>query len=506
MHKKGSISRFMTRFGAAVSAFVLGANMTAMLTANAKWKGCSVGTGCQCEGGLDVDVYHWNQGTWGIYGDKMSWADMEKPFGETMSAGGCFPTSTSILMKLSGQFDNLGSSGDGKFCPAVLINWANEKNKLFISGSRMETLEDFKDFPEPGTDAWHPFAVDEAIVSDMGLTAKNMRNGRVIPDAAGDSYAALYSLAVDLMQHGCYVVLNVCYKYKDARGIGNGGDHYVAAVGYIDADNPVGYEIITSDPGSGKGETADSKGERMLYDRDDAQKTNPNYGVGRNSSNGNEYCKENIVGLRVFVGAEPFSNGQNPATKKNISEQREASAINLMALGEYLNEEYFLDINYLQDYALELPDTYVLASDGGIGAVEELYDWKDSLDNRRKDRFQRNIRAVFMFVGIFMVIYSTLLFVSWMFDRMDNFFEVKLLRILTFGKLEASGEDGEGTFDSATGTGANGARLVNFKNITIVSVMGLVIGILLLSGKIYNVADIILFLIDKIRKFIQSVL
>lgn len=143
----------------------------------------------------------------------------------------------------------------------------------------------------------------------------------------------------------------------------------------------------------------------------------------------------------------------------------------------YWDESQFVQFAGLID--CDIP--FAVITDLSANDLMIMTDWKNSIAARKRDEASRIPRAVFMFVGIFVVIWSTMLYVAHLFDRINNFFEGSLLKIISFGKLMPSPDETTNSFNNANA----GTKAVTHKQIVMVSLSGIALGILLLSGKIY---------------------
>lgn len=117
-----------------------------------------------------------------------------------------------------------------------------------------------------------------------------------------------------------------------------------------------------------------------------------------------------------------------------------------------------------------------------------LREWTDDLDNRSTDTTFSITRAIVAFVGIVVTVYSVLVYVAFQFDRNQNFVDIELLSILTLGRLRVSPDDERSTYGVKSDSREldTGGKVVVHKDIIIVSLLGLTVGVLLLSGKIYS--------------------
>ena len=104
------------------------------------------------------------------------------------------------------------------------------------------------------------------------------------------------------------------------------------------------------------------------------------------------------------------------------------------------------------------------------------------------------MRAVIAFVGILTVLYATLLYIAYWFDRINNYIEFSALGLLTVGKLVISPDDNVSTYTPSN----KSVKAVTHKNICTVCLIGISIGILLLTGKVYTLIGLLFSLIGTI--------
>lgn len=128
-------------------------------------------------------------------------------------------------------------------------------------------------------------------------------------------------------------------------------------------------------------------------------------------------------------------------------------------------------------------------------------DWSDDVESKHMSATQI-LRAVVMLVGILMALYSALLYVAYQFDDNQNFIDVQFLPILTLGHLQNAPSQDKSTFT----TGKDGIekekgkkKFVTHKDIIIISLIGIAIGVLLISGYIF-------LIISNALRFIREVL
>lgn len=130
---------------------------------------------------------------------------------------------------------------------------------------------------------------------------------------------------------------------------------------------------------------------------------------------------------------------------------------------------------------IELPDGSGLSG----GEREQLYAWKEVIESEDDFAIISFLRTCVAFIGILLVIYSTLIYLAYWVDRVNNFIEFSCLNALTMGRLVISPDDSISTFKSSS----KKVKSVVHKDIIFVSLAGITLGVLLLSGRIYLIID-----------------
>lgn len=153
------------------------------------------------------------------------------------------------------------------------------------------------------------------------------------------------------------------------------------------------------------------------------------------------------------------------------------------------DESKFVNFCKVIDVPATFPELYDLKADERI----EIRDWNNTLKASEESKPFKLLRAVVIFVGIIITVYSTFLYIAFQFDRNQNFVEIKILDCLTLGHLTVSASDDESSF-SAT---AKGKKAVTHKDICIVCVIGIALGVLILSGKMFALIAEVIGLIKK---------
>lgn len=130
---------------------------------------------------------------------------------------------------------------------------------------------------------------------------------------------------------------------------------------------------------------------------------------------------------------------------------------------------------------IELPDGSGLSG----SEREQLYAWKEVIESEDDFAIISFLRTCVAFIGILLVIYSTLIYLAYWVDRVNNFIEFSCLNALTMGRLVISPDDSISTFKSSS----KKVKSVVHRDIIFVSLAGITLGIILLSGRIYLIID-----------------
>ena len=130
---------------------------------------------------------------------------------------------------------------------------------------------------------------------------------------------------------------------------------------------------------------------------------------------------------------------------------------------------------------IDLPD----GSDLGVNEKSQLQAWKEIIETEDEFSVISFLRTCVAFVGILLVIYSTLVYLAYWVDRVNNFVAFSFLNALTMGRLMISPDDNSSTFTSSN----KKVKAVVHRDIIFVSLLGIAIGVILLSGRIYLIIE-----------------
>lgn len=137
--------------------------------------------------------------------------------------------------------------------------------------------------------------------------------------------------------------------------------------------------------------------------------------------------------------------------------------------------------------SLQFSDIQALRIDD-IGDIE---DWEADIRLRNSDSLLiRGGRWLTILFGIIFNVWMLLIYISYWFDRLNNFFDYSLLNIVTFGRLLISPDESECTF-SLTSLGKGEKRTVNHRKILEVVIIGLAFGTMIVSGVFFRILSLV---------------
>lgn len=117
-----------------------------------------------------------------------------------------------------------------------------------------------------------------------------------------------------------------------------------------------------------------------------------------------------------------------------------------------------------------------------------LSDWEMNVASTREDAgIIAWVRRIIALMGIFIIIWSMLLYISYWFDLINPFFDFDLMSKITFGKLCASHElDGSCTWRLELNPKDRSKKTINHRGVLFLTFFGLVFGVLVVSGLLYS--------------------
>lgn len=224
----------------------------------------------------------------------------------------------------------------------------------------------------------------------------------------------------------------------------------------------------------------------MLYMGAQGGYTEPSQNGGRT---GVYACKE--AGARTAIaeivaqaygGIEPQDiKDEVDEEGKNIAEEVAKTAVSAGTM----SESEFVQWKKMTDIKLEFGDIEAFNDD-------ELYNlktWQGDIEKDTEDSILvKGGRLITLIFGIIFEVWMLLIYLAYWFDRLNNFVDIDLLKIVTFGRLVISPTEEECTF-SVRDLGKGETRTINHRHVIMVCIVGLAFGTLIISGKLFNIVN-----------------
>lgn len=164
----------------------------------------------------------------------------------------------------------------------------------------------------------------------------------------------------------------------------------------------------------------------------------------------------------------------------NASSQEQQIADALVACGIW-GEDEFVKFSELAETKLTYPDRSKLNDSQLKGVV----DWRNNIEYGNEDGIIKYLRVGVMLFGIVFLVWVILIYLSYWFDRINNFIDIELLPIITFGKLRVSPEENDCSF-SPKNYKKGQEQTVNHRTVCVLCIIGVFFSILIISGVIYT--------------------
>lgn len=118
--------------------------------------------------------------------------------------------------------------------------------------------------------------------------------------------------------------------------------------------------------------------------------------------------------------------------------------------------------------------------------LRALKDWENNIGrNNNESVFVQKGRQAVAIASIIFMIWMLVIYLAFMFDSVNNFFDISLLAIVTFGRLRVSPDQEKSTYKEKETS--SGTKVVNHKDILKIVVLGMALGGLIATGYIYKI-------------------
>lgn len=193
---------------------------------------------------------------------------------------------------------------------------------------------------------------------------------------------------------------------------------------------------------------------------------------------------------RVDTSISSYISADTTASKNAEEAKQVESNSKVKVTGQVYDESYFLTANKdLIDSPLLMPDKDMLT----VNEQTQVARWAENIDNQKVTAVSW-LRTLIAFLGIMITIYSLLLYLGYWLDRVNNIIPFWVLPTITFGQLVVSPDD-----TSSFNPEVQGKKAVIHKDIIKIVVIGCTLGVLLMTGQVYNIIG---FIWDKIHKML----
>jgi len=180
----------------------------------------------------------------------------------------------------------------------------------------------------------------------------------------------------------------------------------------------------------------------------------------------------------TWLGGADLSDGAK--TAKTVSKQLKKSG--------YWSESQLSAFNKLIEPALTDQTSNSKRDNLSSDTMNGLSDWEMNVASTREDAgIIAWVRRIIALTGIFIIIWSILLYISYWFDLINPFFDFDLMSKITFGKLCVSHElDGSCTWRLELNPKDRSKKTINHRGVLFLTFFGLVFGVLVVSGLLYS--------------------
>lgn len=179
----------------------------------------------------------------------------------------------------------------------------------------------------------------------------------------------------------------------------------------------------------------------------------------------------------------------------NTNEELDEELAQVMVSSNLWDETQFVKWKVMTNSPIEFTDI----NNMNRGDIYDVENWKNDLEKSNSEGILiKGGRFISILFGIIFEVWMLLIYLSYWFDRLNNFFDFSILSILTFGRLRISPDESECTF-SMSDLGKGEKRTVNHKKILEVCIIGLAFGSLIVSGAIFTILQ---ELVNKVLDFL----
>lgn len=139
-----------------------------------------------------------------------------------------------------------------------------------------------------------------------------------------------------------------------------------------------------------------------------------------------------------------------------------------------------------------------LFTDSELRGVTE---WKNNIEYNKSKGINSIIRVLVLFTGILFLVWVILIYLSYWYDRINELLDIELLPKITGGRLRVAPEEDKCTFNPKEMLLGH-QQTVNHRMILVICFTGILFGVLIISGKIYDCLSYLVYIITSMFKII----
>lgn len=185
------------------------------------------------------------------------------------------------------------------------------------------------------------------------------------------------------------------------------------------------------------------------------------------------------VPMYELISGTQFSGGTDPETDKGMADAFVTAGL--------WKETDFVKWKTSTRSELKFADIQNLHNND----IYDVENWKADINKKNSESILiKGGRWLTILFGIIFNVWMLLIYISYWFDRLNNFFDYSLLNLLTFGRLLISPDEDECTF-SLSSLGKGEKRTVNHRKVLEVVIIGLAFGTLIISGTFFKILSVV---------------
>ena len=195
---------------------------------------------------------------------------------------------------------------------------------------------------------------------------------------------------------------------------------------------------------------------------------------------------------------------------QDTDEDTTPSAVNTSSIsysnrnGGYSEADLTANANLGEEDYTSLIDAATI-NDFDQSQTKTLSDWKSNVESQKQQEggLVHILRAVIQFVGIIMVIWVSLLYLAYWFDRLNSIKYLNVLGFLTLGNLRISDEEISCTYDLVEDKKTR-VITVNHRAIVKICLIAMFVGVLIMTGTLYKIVISLMTVVWKAYQYIAK--